>query len=578
MIRNFWREALATYKSPACLALLLMGFAAGLPTMLVFSTLSVWLREAGVSRETIGDASWIGLAYAFKWVWSPMLDQWRLPVIGSLGRRRSWLVLSQVLVGIGLLGMALCNPQYDLSAMIALAVMVAFASATQDIAVDAYRLEIAEDSHQAALAACYMTGYRIASLLASAGALFLAEILGSSVLNYSQSAWATTYMLFALLVLPGLLTSLLIREPPLAAPMGLADSRFGFNHQLLSVTLVLVMLVSIPAMINAIIDFAWPRALLYALFIIGCISPWGRRIYEPIKDLLEKVRQPMDLHQTACNADEVPRFDFAHQAVSVIVLIVLCIAVTGGCKSFFGGYWPRGLMYLLIAALCLSSSGRKLMGPMLTPVSEFIQRYRWQALMLLGLISTYRLSDTVMGVMAGVFYIDVGYSKETIATVSKVFGVVMTLLGAAAGGVLTARISILPILFLGGLASALTNLLFALIATTGANTMLLVIAICCDNFSAGLASSAFIAYLSSLTNLRFSATQYALLSSLMLLLPRLLGGYSGSMVEHVGYVSFFMITSLLGIPTLILIAVLWIRQRSQSSRQTSTGEPSISPP
>ncbi|PZQ39311.1 MAG: AmpG family muropeptide MFS transporter, partial [Ectopseudomonas oleovorans] len=202
MPRKSWREALATYANPATLALLLLGFAAGLPYMLVFSTLSVWLREAGVARETIGFASLIGLAYAFKWVWAPMLDQWRLPLLGKLGRRRSWLVLSQGLVAIGLIGMAHYDPQTHLSTLIALAVLVAFASATQDIAVDAYRLEIADDDRQAALAACYMTGYRIAALLASAGALFLAEELGSSRLGYSQNAWATTYMLFALLVLP----------------------------------------------------------------------------------------------------------------------------------------------------------------------------------------------------------------------------------------------------------------------------------------------------------------------------------------------------------------------------------------
>jgi PAT family beta-lactamase induction signal transducer AmpG len=157
MSRETWRDALAAYASPATLALLLLGFAAGLPAVLVFSTLSVWLREAGVSRETIGFASWISLAYAFKWVWSPMLDQWRLPWIGALGRRRSWLVLSQALIAIGLVGMALCNPQYNLTMLIALAVVVAFSSATQDIAIDAYRLEIAEDKLQATLAASYMT-------------------------------------------------------------------------------------------------------------------------------------------------------------------------------------------------------------------------------------------------------------------------------------------------------------------------------------------------------------------------------------------------------------------------------------
>ncbi len=141
MTQQSWREALVAYKSPASLALLLLGFAAGLPTMLVFNTLSVWLREAGVARDTIGFASWLGLVYAFKWVWSPMLDQWRLPFVGRLGRRRSWLVFSQVLIALGLLGMALCNPQSHLPWLIGLALLVAFASATQDIAIDAYRLK-----------------------------------------------------------------------------------------------------------------------------------------------------------------------------------------------------------------------------------------------------------------------------------------------------------------------------------------------------------------------------------------------------------------------------------------------------
>src|SRR5690554_7269896 len=180
MSDNSWRTALQAYSSPATLALLLLGFAAGLPYMLVFSTLSVWLREAGVARETIGFASLIGLAYAFKWVWSPLLDQWRLPLLSSLGRRRSWLVLAQIIIACGLAGMAFSDPQKHLALLIGLAVVVAFASATQDIAIDAYRLEIAEDTKQAALAASYMVGYRVAGLLATAGALYFAEWFGST--------------------------------------------------------------------------------------------------------------------------------------------------------------------------------------------------------------------------------------------------------------------------------------------------------------------------------------------------------------------------------------------------------------
>lgn len=555
MSRETWRTALAAYASPASVTLLILGFAAGLPAILVFSTLSVWLREAGVSRETIGFASWISLAYAFKWVWSPMLDQWRLPWLGALGRRRSWLVLSQIVIAIGLIGMALCNPQHNLTMLIALAVAVAFASATQDIAIDAYRLEIAEDKLQATLAASYMTGYRIAMLLASAGALFLAEWLGSTNVEYSQSAWAATYAIFALLILPGLVTSLLIPEPDGAAPLPNEPSKFSFNHQLAGVGMLLVLLISVPAMINALIAQAWPRAILYLLFIIGSLSPWGRSLLTPVRHMLKQA----GLRQRPV------RFDFVHQAVSVIVLIVLMVSMTGMFKSYWGGYWPRGTMYLLICWGCLSGPGRILMGPVLTPITDFIVRYRWQALILLGLIATYRMSDTVMGVMANVFYIDQGFSKDEIASVSKLFGLIMTLLGAAFGGLLIVRFSILPILFIGGAASAATNLMFMLLVEMGANLNMLIVTISCDNFSGGLASTAFVAYLSSLTNLKFSATQYALLSSLMLLLPRLLGGYSGVMVEKLGYSDFFLVTALLGIPTLILIAWQWSRTRGATA-------------
>ena len=555
MSRETWRAALAAYASPASLTLLILGFAAGLPAILVFSTLSVWLREAGVSRETIGFASWISLAYAFKWVWSPMLDQWRLPWIGGLGRRRSWLVLSQAVIALGLIGMAMCNPQQNLTMLIALAVAVAFASATQDIAIDAYRLEIAEDKLQATLAASYMTGYRVAMLLASAGALFLAEWLGSSNLEYNQAAWATTYVFFALLILPGLITSLLIPEPQGAAPLPYEPSRFSFNHQMAAVGLLLVLLISVPAMINALIAQAWPRATLYFLFIIGSLSPWGRSLMVPVRQMLHQAGQ----------RQRPARFDFVHQAVSVIVLIILMVSTTGMFQSYWGGYWPRGTMYLLICWGCLSGPGRVLMGPVLTPISDFILRYRWQALLLLGLIATYRMSDTVMGVMANVFYIDQGFSKDQIASVSKLFGLIMTLLGAAFGGLLIVRFSILPILFIGGAASAATNLMFMLLVEMGANLNMLIVTISCDNFSGGLASTAFVAYLSSLTNLKFSATQYALLSSLMLLLPRLLGGYSGVMVERLGYSNFFLVTALLGIPTLVLIVWQWTRSRQQPS-------------
>jgi PAT family beta-lactamase induction signal transducer AmpG len=495
MTKHTWRDALAAYASPATLALLLLGFAAGLPYMLVFATLSVWLREAGVSLQAIGFASLIGLAYAFKWVWAPMLDQWRLPLLGRLGRRRSWLVLSQCLVIIGLIGMALFDPREHLAWLIGLAVLVAFASATQDIAIDAYRLEVAEDSRQAALAACYMAGYRVAALLATAGALYFASWFGSTSEAYHFGAWSGTYLLFAALMLPGLITSLTIREPQ-AHSQHSALSQYGLLRQLASVLVLIVLLVSVPALFTQLYDTE---------FSLLASNPFG---------LLTDDRA-----------------------------------------------FLRALLYGLLVAACLSAVGRRSLAPVLTPVSDFVARYRWQALLMLGLIATYRMSDTVMGVMANVFYIDLGFTKEQIASVSKLFGLVMTLLGAGAGGLLIVRFGIMPILFIGGVASAATNLLFALLSSIGPDLHMLMVTISCDNFSGGLATAAFVAYLSSLTNLKFSATQYALLSSIMLLLPRLVGGYSGALVESLGYQEFFVITALLGIPTLLLIGLQWGRDR-----------------
>ncbi|WP_445937608.1 AmpG family muropeptide MFS transporter [Pseudomonas sp.] len=512
MPRKSWRDAIAAYSSPSTLVLLLLGFAAGLPYMLVFSTLSVWLREAGVARDTIGFASLIGLAYAFKWVWSPLLDQWRLPLLGKLGRRRSWLVLSQILIAIGLAGMALCDPQTHLTWLISLAVLVAFASATQDIAVDAYRLEIVDDTRQAALAASYMAGYRVAALLANAGALYFAEGFGSTALLYQHGAWAGTYLLFALLMLPGLLTSLWMREPDVPLRTQLAAARYGFSHQIMSVLVLIVLLVSVPAMFT-------------------------------------------QFYHT----------DFASLVNGEASLLDLLLED----RAFL-----RALLYSILTALCLSSMGRRGLAPVLTPVNDFIVRYRWQAFLLLGLIATYRMSDTVMGVMANVFYIDQGFTKDQIASVSKLFGLVMTLIGAGFGGLLIVRFGILPIMFIGGATSAATNLLFLMLTGMGADLQMLIVTISADNFSAGLATAAFVAYLSSLTNLKFSATQYALLSSIMLLLPRLIGGYSGVMVEKFGYAEFFLITALLGIPTLILIILQWRRERPNDSSESNA----IAPP
>jgi PAT family beta-lactamase induction signal transducer AmpG len=423
-----WLAALHVYLEPASWRMLCLGFSAGLPLLLVLGTLSFRLREAGIDRSTIGFLSWVGLAYGFKWVWSPLVDRLPLPLLTHwLGRRRSWLLLAQATVVAGLVGMALLDPQVALEPVVWCALVVAFGSATQDIALDAFRIESADAQHQAALAATYQTGYRLAMIWAGAGVLWVAaRVAGTEETTYLHAAWQTAYLVMAASMSLGVLTVLLSPEP---APRELPPAR---------------------------------------------------------------------------NAAE----------------------------------WLRGAL--------------------IEPFAEFIRRYRWQAALILGLIAVYRISDVVMGIMANPFYVDMGYTKDEVAAVTKVFGVIMTLLGAFVGGVLSMRLGVMRILMLGAVLSAITNLLFAWLASRGHDLTALVWVISADNLASGIASAAFIAYLSSLTNVNYSATQYALFSSMMLLAPKWLAGFSGVYVDAHGYEAFFTSTALLGAPVLLLV---WLASR-----------------
>ncbi len=419
-----WQNDLRVYFEWPSIRIFFLGFSAGLPLLLVLGTLSFRLRELGIDRSTIGYLSWVGLFYAGKWLWAPLVDRVPIPgVTQYLGRRRSWLLLAQALIVIGLVGMAMNDPKQNLQIIIWFALLVAFASATQDIALDAFRIESAKAEYQAALAASYQTGYRLAMIWAGAGALWLAARAEESTSLYFANAWQFAYLVMALSMGVGVITTLLSPEPQM---------------------------IQLPKARSA--------------------GEW--------------------LHQT-----------------------------------------------------------------LIQPFADFIGRYRWHALLILALIAVYRISDVVMGIMANPFYVDMGYTKDEVAAVTKVFGVIMTLLGAFVGGVLALRFGVMRILFLGAILSAASNLLFAWLSTRGHDLTGLIWVISADNLSSGIASAAFIAYLSSLTNVQYSATQYALFSSMMLLLPKWLAGFSGVYVDRFGYESFFISTALIGIPVLILIGI-----------------------
>ena len=437
-----WLHAFRIYTHPRVLGMLSLGFSAGLPLLLVLGTLSFWLREAGIDRSTIGHLSWIGLAYGFKWMWSPLVDRLSLPLLTRwLGRRRAWLLLSQIVIVIALAGMASTDPIEDLTYTVFFALSVAFASATQDIALDAYRIEAVAPRLQGAMVATYQAGYRVAMILASAGVLWIAAAVDPSETTYDYAPWRTAYLAMAACMVVGIITTLIIREPEV-----------------------------------------------------------------PVTRLISENE------------------DYARKTIA---------------------HWNLNARLTQVLAW--------LYGAMVAPFRDFIVRHGRQALLILALIAVYRISDVVMGVMSNPFYVDMGYTKDEVATVSKVYGVLMTIAGAAIGGVLTAKIGIMRTLFLGAVLSAVTNLLFVWLAGRGHDVTGLIFTISADNLSGGIASSAFIAYLSSLTNSAYSATQYALFSSVMLLLPKFIAGFSGDFVDAYGYASFFTGTALLGLPVLVLV-------------------------
>lgn len=465
-----WAAALRIYSRPQVLAMLFLGFAAGLPLLLVFSTLTAWLRDFDISKTAIGFFAWVGITYSIKFVWAPVID--RLPIPGittAFGKRRGWMLLAQFGIALGLAAMAYMGPEANLAFFALLAVGVAFASATQDIAIDAYRVEAVIEEWQGAMAAMYVFGYRLALLVAGAGALYLAE----------YQSWEAAYVVMALLMAIGLITVLLIQEP---------------DHQVSADT-------------------------------------WARE--QRVIDFLAK---------------------------------------NNGAASRL----QRLQAWFIGAVIC--------------PFADFFERNGLRmAVIILLFVAVYRISDITMGIMANPFYLDLGYSKADIASIGKVFGFIMTIIGAALGGLLVVRYGIMRPLLAGAIMVAATNLLFAWMAHTDPYSVsflqhlavpiswvmnlfgsseaftppqaMLALVISADNLSGGLAVSAFIAYLSSLVNRTYTATQYALFSSLMTLPAKFLSGFSGWVVDSTNFTTFFLIASALGLPAILLVIYL-IRQPS----------------
>lgn len=485
------------------LKLLFLGFSAGIPLSLIFGTLSLWLVEADIKKSTVTLFGLATLGYSFKFVWAPLVDRLPLPLLSKLlGQRRAWLLVAQLAIMAVLLVMANINPLgggTPLQLLALAAVALGFSSATQDIVIDAYRIETATIKYQAILAAMYMGGYRVAMIASGAGALFLAEHFGTSIDNYQFSAWTKTYTCMAVLMLVGIATTLMIKEPDVQR----SDSTdWQVSDYLRFLTLFILMVVTM---------------VFVYVFSSGLANE--------AKQALSEV------------------FNNKHLAAFLVASTRLVSALAGA-----------GLMGILAVKGGLTN--REMVArTYVEPVTDFFSRYGIKvALLLLALIGLYRISDIVLGMIANVFYYDeMGYSKKQIAAASKTFGVAMTIFGGFVGGALALRYGVIKLLFVGAILSASTNLLFIWLYYQGNDLLPLYIVLSVDNLSQGLSLSVFIAFLSSLTNVSFTAIQYAIFSSLMTFFPKVLGGYSGAFVEAIGYPAFFTFTALIGVPILWLV-------------------------
>lgn len=504
---NSWKSSIKAFSHPRVVTMLFLGFSAGVPLLLIFSSLGLWLREAGVDRSTATLFSWAALGYSFKFVWAPIADCLPVPYLTRcLGRRRAWILISQIAVIFSIALMALTDPSSgttQLQIMALAAVLLGFSSATQDIVIDAYRIESAASELQALMASTYVAGYRLGMIVAGAGSLFIASYFGSEMDAYSYDAWKTTYFCMSMVMLVGIITTLTISEP---------ERNLSKDNKYQSETYIRLFLVFIFAVASFILLFQLSSEIteIWKNNLAGLLN---NHILSSF--LVESMRLSLGI-------------------LAAILASFLCIKLK-----------------LIEKKIILESYAE--------PVADFFRQHGLKlAFLLLVLIGLYRISDIVLGVIANIFYQDLGYSKNEIASVVKTYGLIMTIIGGFLGGLLTVRYGVMKILFMGALLTVLTNLLFMVMAVSGYNITLLYIVISADNLSAGIASAAFIAFLSRLTNISFTAMQYALFSSLMTLIPKVLGGYSGSIVDNIGYTQFFFFASMLGIPVL---GIIWLANR-----------------
>jgi PAT family beta-lactamase induction signal transducer AmpG len=549
-----WRLLKTALRNRKTAIMLVFGFSAGLPFSLLVGTLNAWLGEAKVDLATIGIISWIGLAYAFKFLWSPLVDRTRLPVLGRLGRRRGWLILCQLVLAATFLLLSLTDPVIAIGTFALVAVIGAFASATQDVVIDAWRIDVA-DEHATVeiLSSVYQMGFRTAALVGGALALVL-----SARISW-PGVYATMGVVMALTVLATLMAEDTARPP---AELGESELREA--------------------------GALTPKIRALGLAIVGAGWLWA------IVTIAAFMARMLNIDPNDPNPPKASQFtqDFGPWIIAATVFLPALVAAT------FNWMKARG-QHVLSETRAARSGGERALdhaySALLLPLADLIQRLRWGVIVALGIILTYRLTDSIWGPFAFPFYLgEMQYTADEVAFASKIFGVFMTIAGIAIGGVMFVTLGRMPTLIIGAILAAVTNLLYADLAAGAANIdafartfgldqlgqdprmVRLLIAISGENIAGGLAGAAYVAYLSSIASKQYSAVQYALLSSLTLLVGSLGRGALGEMIETNGYVAVFNLCAALGAIAVVFCIVEWIRAERQ--RRGDVAAPGLVPP
>jgi MFS transporter, PAT family, beta-lactamase induction signal transducer AmpG len=549
------KAALATRKSATMLA---FGFSSGLPYALLIGTLNAWLGEAKINLATIGVLSWIGLSYSFKFLWSPIVDRFRLPGLERIGRRKSWIVMCQAIMIAAFAGLAGTNPATNIGTFAIFAVIAALASATQDVAVDAWRIDVADEQTPVELlSAIYQFGYRIASIVGGALALVLA----------ARVSWSLVYLLMGGLV--ALMLVVALQAPDTERP------DVGLLHRELAE----------PGAIE-------PAARTVALAVVGISWAWA---------IFTIGHFMVSMLTTAPGAKQPSVVDFTKLYGPWIIFATVVVPLI--VASLIN--WLRGRQrYVLKTEDNTHTSARNALNhlyvALVAPLGELSARLGWGVLIVLGLILTYALCYNIWSSFAFPFYLDfLHYSKDEVAFASKVFGIFMTMIGIALGGYLFARIGRLPTVLIGAILPVFGNFVYADLAEGGPKldavagtiglTQLfglfgfdermvrLLLAISMENISTGIAGAAFVAYLSGIVSKRFTAVQYALLSSLTFLVGSLGRGIAGEAFQQYGYATVFRWTAAAGAMAVLFVILEWIRVSAEGRRAEAGTAPKVDP-